>query len=176
MGARIAVNFQRILGQGQGGVNMSSWQEQLDRARRYHQRLIAFVAAEEHKADIILGLDDSYAFFQNCYHIKDWLKNDPAFLRAVEVEGYITSTPALSLCADIANGIKHLLLTKKPRSGSTPGPVHATLVVKLEDSFAAGEERPPSMSMQLKVEHAGRELDAIQIAADAMQAWESFVC
>jgi hypothetical protein len=71
--------------------------------------------------------------------------------------------------------MKHLLLIRKPRSGSAPGPVHATLVVNLEDSFATKEERPPSMSIQLKVEHAGRDLDAIQIAADAMHAWERFV-
>jgi hypothetical protein len=144
---------------------MPTWQEQLERARRYQVRLNTVVSMQEHK-DVFLGLDDAYAFFQNCYHLKDWLKNDHAFPKAAQVEGYVTSTPALALCADIANGMKHLLLKMKPRSGAVPSPLQGTLVIALEDSFGPREEEPPpSMSMQLKVEHAGRELDAIQIAA-----------
>lgn len=67
--------------------------------------------------------DDIYAFFQNCYHIKDYLKNDPAYTKHTnsQIESYINRyrTFALTLCADICNGLKHLSLSRN-RSGATP--------------------------------------------------------
>lgn len=110
------------------------------------------------------------------YHVKDWLKNDPAFPKRGKIESYVSSTPALALCGDIANGMKHLIL-KTTRTGTAPGALQGTLVISFEDSFdPTVEERPPSMGMRLTVEHAGRDLDAVQLAADALQAWEAFVC
>ena len=42
--------------------------------------------------------DEAYAFFQNCYHLKDWLKHDPATSAlAGDVEGYITKSLNLRL-------------------------------------------------------------------------------
>lgn len=40
-------------------------------------------------------MDDIHAFFQNCYHLKDWLKNDPEFTKWTnqEIEDFVTSTP-----------------------------------------------------------------------------------
>ena len=52
------------------------------------------------------------AFFMNCYHLKDWIKNDisDTSLNAA-VEDYINQNACLKLCADICNGAKHLDLT-----------------------------------------------------------------
>ena len=56
-------------------------------------------------------MDDIYAFFQNCYHLRYWIlvshlelqkKLDTLFIKNVE----------LQICKDICNGLKHLELTK----------------------------------------------------------------
>jgi hypothetical protein len=55
--------------------------------------------------------DEAYAFFQNCYHLKDWLKNDPTTAAAVnDIEEFICRSQNLSLCADVCNGSKYLKL------------------------------------------------------------------
>jgi hypothetical protein len=58
----------------------------------------------------------------NCWHVKDWVKNDPLpeLLReqVVAAAHDRTTSPMLAVCADIANGIKHLTHGRKPHAGS----------------------------------------------------------
>jgi hypothetical protein len=57
---------------------------------------------------------------KNCYHLKDWLKNDPTTQPVVgDVEQVITASTYLSLCADLANGSKHLTLTRSRADPTT---------------------------------------------------------
>lgn len=65
-------------------------------------------------------LDEVYAFFQNCHHLKDWIMNDDAITPQPRdrVEDFINRNECMRLCADLCNGSKHLKLTKKPRSSS----------------------------------------------------------
>src|SRR5437016_3705170 len=99
------------------------YQDQLERVRRYHKR---FADLDSGIADWIPTdnyIDDMYAFFQNCYHLKDWLKKDPAFNAPEDIEKFVTKTPCLALCADICNATKHLGLDPKkhpPRTGHEP--------------------------------------------------------
>ena len=61
--------------------------------------------------DEVMELDDTYSFFIHCYHLKDWLANDDTFGRSRrEIEKFVAGTPALALCGDVANSIKHLKL------------------------------------------------------------------
>src|SRR5271157_2999438 len=56
--------------------------------------------------------DMLFTFFQNCWHLKDWIKNDaaaPATL-AAPIERLCRQYQSLLLSADIANGAKHLKL------------------------------------------------------------------
>src|SRR5208337_1655775 len=95
---------------------------QWERVKRYYTRFKALNDGIEHAMSSEHCVDDIYAFFQNCYHLKDWIKNDntaPAAKRK-GVEGYVKSHDCLKLCADICNGLKHLTLHSKPKSGSKP--------------------------------------------------------
>lgn len=62
-------------------------------------------------------LDKAKVFFQQCYHLKDYLKKDPRIKNAKDVEAFINKSDALSIAADICNSFKHAGLTKPPRSG-----------------------------------------------------------
>src|SRR5262245_59886006 len=100
---------------------MDRVQEQWDRTKRYFARFEAIDGRMEHTVSSDHYIDDIYAFFQNCYHLKDWIKNDGTapIAKRNGVEGYINSHPCLQLCADLCNGLKHLKLNN-PRSGSEP--------------------------------------------------------
>jgi hypothetical protein len=155
---------------------MADYETQFERTRRYHNRFKQLNDGMEHAAPSDTYVDDIYAFFQNCYHLKDWLKNDPAYTSHTDqqIEDYVTKTESLSICADICNGSKHLTFNRTPRSGDEPKMGGKVISIKVTDSFS-GEEFPIIIAMQVEVEHAGNKLDAFQLATDALQSWELFI-
>jgi hypothetical protein len=130
------------------------WEEQLARVRRYHARFKEANDGVEMRVTTEYAADDMHAFFQNCYHLKDWLKNDPAFTKKTddEIEDYITATPCLALCADICNGTKHLSLHVWEG-----GPMHGRIALKMS------------------IEHNGVMIDAFTLATECLAAWEAFL-
>ena len=103
-------------------------------------------------------IDDVYAFFQNCYHLKDWIKNDPTLPSSIrsEVEDYIDQTRALSICADLCNALKHLKLSGS-RSKENPsfGNKHYALHL--------GGGDPPIISLRYQVTTALGTEDAYEL-------------
>ena len=49
------------------------YRDQLDRARRFLDRMEAPCSNEVEFQDMV------WAFFQNCWHVKDWIENDRWF-------------------------------------------------------------------------------------------------
>ena len=115
-------------------------------------------------------LDEIYAFFQNCYHIKDWIKNDPQLSASVrgQVENHITQSPELRVCADLCNAQKHFTL-RSTRSGSVPqqGPRHFHL------GLGVGEEA--ILSLRFDVQSGSTTYDAFDLATRCMAAWAAFL-
>ena len=112
--------------------------------------------------------DDIYSFFMNCYHLKDWIRNDPSGSSiAGKVEGYINTTPELSLCADICNGLKHLTLTTH-RSGEKPefGPR------KFEVGIGA---EPTTIAAHYTINTDSGPIDAFSLATKCLEAWEKLL-
>lgn len=86
------------------------YRAQLDRARRFLDR----VESDVPRRDIDYQ-DDVWAFFQNCWHIKDWLEFDyrvPRQKRASAIAAAHKSR-VLRVCQDMANGTKHRRLSRR---------------------------------------------------------------
>lgn len=160
---------------------MAGYQEQLDRVRRYFNRIERINNGGEFDRPVEDLLDDIHGFFQNCYHLKDWLKNDPAFTKCtgLQIENHVTNTPELAICADICNSTKHLTLTSTPRSGALPTMGRKQITIDITDTLSfSGEpvkEVPQKISMKVEIDHNGATLDAYDVAKKALQAWESLV-
>jgi hypothetical protein len=92
------------------------WQDQYGRMLRSERRLADYASGK-----IAAGSDEVrdmlFHFFQDAYHLKDWIKHDPAQTSvadaAVEAVTKVASggVVALALAGDLSNGIKHLTLT-----------------------------------------------------------------
>lgn len=151
---------------------MPDFMEQFERVMRYHGRFAQLNAGIEMTMPSENYIDDIYAFFQNCYHLKDWLKKDPGFAKKTdsEIELYVTSTLELALCADICNATKHLGLAtgRPPRSGAEPkfGSRHFHANV-------GGAKQ--TTSINATIEHNGNTLDAFVLATECVKAWEAFI-
>jgi hypothetical protein len=88
------------------------WRGQLARLRRWRRRLHATHDLQE--AEDVL-----YAFFQNCYHFRDWLVAEAA-VPQVDIDRLFAAHTELRLAGDICNATKHLTLSrpKQPREFS----------------------------------------------------------
>ncbi len=119
---------------------MDPHREQLERVRRFLNRV------RSEGRDSIDYEDDLWAFFQNSWHLKDWIKNDPSIpeeSRARLLEAAEASED-LKICADLANRSKHFELRNKRRDAKVtsrnltvfPGadrPSESTHIITLDD-------------------------------------------
>lgn len=95
------------------------YRDQLDRARRFLARMEQSVEDMDDDAMTDVDFQDMvWAFFQNCWHVKDWVQHDP-LVNPLDKESVIKSAHAslaLTVCQQLCNGTKHL--------GARPGASH----------------------------------------------------
>jgi len=81
------------------------WQGQYTRLVRWHERMHS--AAQSGSSDLE---DFVFAFFQNCYYLRDWLLKTSTITRH-DMDELFHNSHELKVCRDICNGTKHLNVT-----------------------------------------------------------------
>lgn len=87
--------------------------EQWERVNRWYERVREIEKGLIEKDPKEL-LDTVYAFFMNCYHLKEWIKKSTS----IDPENMFdenNGVECFKICADICNGLKHLKLDYKSR-------------------------------------------------------------
>lgn len=155
--------------EGQMGEG-SKYLEQFERVKRWYQRFEEIDRGIKFDRDPDFYQDEVMAFFLNCYHLKDWIKNDSHISPSVrsKVEDYINNTYPLKLCADIANGIKHLKLESPPRTGQQPefGGKKYNLTLG-----SMGQV----IQIKYSIDTQAGPVDAFTLASDCVSSWENFL-
>ena len=143
--------------------------EQYDRMRRWYDRFVALDQGRPHDVPSDNYLDEIYAFFMNCYHLKDWIKHDSTVAATVQqaVEPHINSNRPLKLCADICNSLKHRRLMSS-RSGE--GPTFS----KKDFGLTLGTA-PTTINLKYEVNTTTGPVDAFQLATECVDAWDAFL-
>jgi hypothetical protein len=151
-------------------TNATAYREQYDRLKRWYDRFIAINEGRLHDTPSDNYLDEIYAFFLNCYHLKDWIRNDSTVPTDIQqlVEPYINSNRSLKLCADICNSLKHLRLTSS-RSGENP------TFGKKQFALNLGAGLPTTISLKYEVDTNNGPIDAFSLATDCITAWNTFL-
>jgi len=65
-------------------------------------------------------------YFQDCWHLKDWIKNDPSCGVGAQIESEVSGHRALRIAADLAIGAKHLT-RHKHREGANVTSTNVTV-------------------------------------------------
>jgi len=121
------------------------------------------------------SLDHVLAFFLNCYHIKDWLKNGPDWHEGVErevkeraVEQFVAESQELQICADLCNGNKHFHFDQQLRSGTAPEfhSIHVSV---------DATKCPPTTTTRYMLRTAKGTVDAYELASECIDLWRSFI-
>lgn len=138
-----------------------------DTQKQYLRVLRALAKVENNRGkDLEEYEDDVWSFFQNCWHLKDWVKNDNAIPETIRnsVETDVAKVQALVVCADLANRSKHLKLTR-PRIDAD--------VAKRDLTIHAAPPGKGYGEYYFKIQlNDGSELDAIEVAKKAAAEWQ----
>ena len=149
----------------------SEWREQYERMLRSHSQLRgistgAFSASSDEARDCL------FHFFQDAYHLKDWIKNDPSIAPA-DAEGFINESEPLQICADLCNGTKHFLL-RRSRTGDDSTAFTSQSVTVRPATVGSGKEADPALH-GWTVETNGQLLDAVGLADRIVTEWKSWI-
>lgn len=153
-----------------------TYKEQYNRVMRYYNRIKTRTNDTQKEYE-----DDLYAFFQNCWHLKDWLKNDPNITVPDQtIEDYANNTFHLKICADLGNRTKHLKLTRKRFDADFNG---NSVKAHLPIGVAYASDPPPAGSEDLTgwIEYEyyinvdnNSKLKALDVAEKAIGEWDAF--
>lgn len=137
----------------------TGYRHQLDRARRFLAR-VQMATDDWADLDDVEFQDMMWAFFQNCWHVKDWLKHDPSVSQAVKNAAIDLAHQSLHLkmCQQLCNGTKHL----DTRPGASHHHVNTTII-------------PGAGIRELDCivdDGTGRLISGKQLAKDCIAEWE----
>jgi hypothetical protein len=149
-------------------LNECAYLEQYRRMMRCYEKFATIDRGRVYDASSENYDDEVFAFFLNCYHLKDWIKNDEKAGIAAQndVESLINSSYPLRLCADICNSHKHLKLSF-PRSDEYPR------LAKTHYSVHGGT--PTTVTVKYEIETSNGPVDAFTLATQCVDEWQSFI-
>ena len=105
--------------------------------------------------------DDLQHYFQDCWHLKDWIKNDPTSGVGAQVESEVSAHRSLRIVADLANGSKHLT-RHTHREGAYVTATHVTAHL--------GQNKPVEVAHVVTLPD-GTVFSAQTLVHEAFQAW-----
>lgn len=104
---------------------MPKYMEQLRRVRRMLDRI------ERNKGRSVDDYgDDVWSFFQNCWHLKDWIGKDSSVpLDKAAILKFVRKSQPLKICSDLANCTKHLEFDDKHEPWVDAKPSHSNITI-----------------------------------------------
>jgi hypothetical protein len=151
------------------------YKEQFQRVLRYLEKV------KNQDRGTLEYSDDIWAFFQNCWHLKDWIKNDPMLPANIRnsIEKEAEHFESLMICADLTNRSKHLQLKQKIRKDAKITGIGVTVYAPPITIYLNRE--PDNLEPQKKgyVEHPfyietsdGQKMDGLSVAIQAIDDWK----
>ncbi len=139
-----------------------AWIGQLQRTRRWHERLARAARGDGYAEDDLA--DFGYAFFQNCFHLREWVQHTANIPRA-DLDAFM-GREEMQVCRDLANGTKHLNITRP----------------NVDARFSIGREYDPRSHFGYRLfvitdneKTGGEKYDLFDLASRCLEAWEQFL-
>ncbi len=151
------------------------WNKQYQRMMRYY-RHFENIGSGTVQIGRLDAEDIAISFFQNCHHLKEWLLKDSSSGKFVpDIEENINSSRHLSLCADIANGSKHLKLNRNQRSKVVQKVQRLNYHHVLEIRSDSEEVKHSLKSITWTVVTDKENIDGFRLATDCINDWRTYL-
>lgn len=109
--------------------------------------------------------DDLHHFMQDCWHLKEWIKNDPVAGIGSSIEALALAYKSLRIAADLANGSKHLN-RKKHQEGAYVTSTNVTVHL--------GQARPIDVNYIVTLSD-GTQTSAEALVREAITDWDTLL-
>jgi len=147
---------------------MKKYIDQWERVQRWFRIFEDIAYGKSHSFTTEQSLDMVLSFFINCYHLKDWIKNDDECnVDSETVEDFVKAHSELKLCGKISNGAKHLYFKGKFK-GNEPAFPRKDIDLRIDESGV-------TIAIRFFVEDQSEEYDAFQIARRSVELWKDFL-
>jgi hypothetical protein len=129
------------------------WRGQYNRMLRWYERMSSAAAQGSPDTD-----DFVFAFFQNCYYLREWIAQTSTTSTA-ELDALFAGSRSLRLCRDLCNGTKHLNISRP----------------SVDAHFSIGREYAPGEPTGHRLfAIADDKYDLLELAAACVKDWEQF--
>ena len=112
--------------------------------------------------------DTAETFFNHCYHLKDWLKNDSTLTLTTDIEKFITNDEYLSVAADYCNTHKHAVLDRLPRTGEQINKLNTHVNIDFTPFGVV------TSSTQV-ITVGSKEYSSYELAKNCIMSWQRFL-
>lgn len=143
------------------------YKEQFKRVKRWHKRLEEIYLGMDHTCDSDYYEDVLYAFFQNCFHLKDWLIESGAINKS-RVDSFIESDDDMKICRDLCTASKHLKIGHRPS-------IDKDIRIKNRNFSLELGTGKSKISVIYWIEAAGGVYHAFDVATRCLNLWENFL-
>ena len=140
-----------------------SYEDQFNRVKRF---LLKIDPPSKNHGNAIEYEDNLWSFFQNAWHLKDWIKNDDS-IEPIDIETIVTNYSCLMICSDLANRTKHLKLRHHIRVDAKFSGNDVTISINETGHTAFLNYRIIDMH--------GKEYNAIDLAKEILNAWSEII-
>jgi hypothetical protein len=156
-------------------ILQGGYKEQYQRVLRYSEKI------KNQDRSTLEYSDDIWAFFQSCWHLKDWIKNDlqiPSVIRN-KIEEESQQYDSLMICADLSNRSKHLELKWNRRDAKITG---IGVTIHMPTIYLNRGHDDSDLQEKGYVEHPfyietsdGKKLDGLSVANQAIDDWRKIL-
>jgi hypothetical protein len=151
------------MGIGQTLQQLEGWRGQYERMLRWQTRVGAAANAGNPSPD---ELDFLLAFFESCFHLREWLLVTSATDQK-SLEDLFLSKLELRVCRDLANGFKHHSISKPS--------VDAQFAVVNEYVPKAWPSTHAYPNGKWTVLAGGHQLGLVELAGQCVAIWQDFL-
>lgn len=142
--------------------------EQFKRMERWYKRIKIINAKVPKQLYYPEDEDEILAFFQNCFHLKDWVKNgDNKKIAELEVENFVNNSLYLKICGDICIGSKHLKINYPRIDAQTKITPESWLPIN-------GHVNGPIEKNRFIIKSGDNTYEAEDLASKCIAEWQNF--
>ncbi len=138
------------------------WRTQYERMLRGVERLKRpYISSTDY-------LDDLQHFLQDCWHLKDWIKNDPEIGIGKRIEDEVKAEEALRIVGDLATACKHLNHDDRDARGNG----ERAYATGNDVTSHLGQTRPVDVVLRIKTGD-GRVISDKELIERATSTWDA---
>jgi hypothetical protein len=149
--------------------------EQWERTQRWYSKVKKIQNGVDNSTSDKDCLDIVYAFFLNCYHLKDWVKwclTDCREKRKIEdLFDKCFGDEVFKMCADLANKSKHLEIYNKRIKGGAEI-VSQNVAIGIKQPASEINWVPPDSKYSWIIQGGDEKLNAYLLADKLMERWK----